>query len=245
MTLRNYFAKCNRYFWFSKEELTHYLIVVIGLSLVYSWNSWGGETFSALSGFQNLALAILLIGVTVFIHHAGQRLAALYFGFRAENRLWWYGLIISLLLAVLSRGKLQFLAVTGTMVYLLPAHRLGAMRYGTNLSTVAKIVLAGPLANIFFSAVIKAFVWIGLLGSIGNQLFTLNLWFAALNLLPIPPLDGSKIFYHSRLLYVFLATSILAYVLLFSLFNIYSYILAAFIGILGWLIFYLAFERKW
>lgn len=245
MSLRNYLDKLNRYFWFSKEENLHYIIVVIGLAFIASWTKWGGDTFDATTGLLNFGIALILVGLTVFIHHAGQRLTALSLGFRAEHKLWWHGLLIGLILVIISNGNIQFLAATGTLAYLMPAHRLGAMRYGTNLKTISKIVLAGPIANILLAGLAKSLVWLGILSSIGNQLFTLNMWFAAINLLPIPPLDGSKIFYSSRLTYAFIASTILGYVILIQLFNIYSYLFALLIGILGWLLFYIILERNW
>lgn len=245
MSIKNYIDKLNRYFWFSQEELTHFIIVVLTLSLVYSWTDWGTGQFSATTGLKNYIIALILIGMTVFVHHAGQRMMALKLGFRAENKIWWYGLIISLLLVIITNGNIKFLAATSTIAHLMPIHRLGAFRYGPNLVTIAKIVLAGPILNIIFSALIKSLEWIGILNPyIAGKLFTLNIVYAGWNLLPIPPLDGSKILYYSRLLYAFLFGTIISYVLLVYLLNIYSYIIALLIGCLTWLTYYITVERK-
>ncbi len=245
MSLRNYLDKLNRYFWFSKEELLNFIIVVIGLSIIYSWTGWGAQTFSATAGFSNLTKAIILVGITVFVHHTGQRMTALSLGFKAENRIWWYGIIAGLLLVMISNGKIVFLAATGTTIYLLPAHRLGAFRYGPNITSISKICLAGPLLNIFFSALVKSIEWAGMISpTLGNQLFTLNIAYAAWNLLPIPPLDGAKVYYNSRLTYVFLFGTITAYVLMVYFLSIYSYIIALLIGAIVWLLYYIIFESK-
>jgi len=245
MSLRNYIDKLNRYFWFSKEEQLHFLIVVGIFALIASWNDWGETTFDAARGLWNLLLGIIFMALTVFVHHAGQRLMALFVNFRAEQRIWWHGLLISLILTILSGGTIQIFAGTGTLAYLLPAHRLGALRYGTNLSTISKIMLAGPLANILFAGLAKSLEWLGILGSIGNELFVINLWFAGINLLPIPPLDGAKVFFASRLTYLFIASTILGYLGLIAFLNIYSYLFALLIGITCWFIYYLTFEREW
>ncbi len=245
MSLRNYLDKLKRYFWFSKEEILNFIIVVVVLSIIYSWTDWGIEKFNLATGFKNLLTAVVLIAITVFVHHAGQRMMALALGFRAEQKLWWHGLIIGLVLVMITGGKIKFLAATGMLVYLLPVHRLGAFRYGPNLTTIAKISLAGPVLNIFFSALVKSFEWAGLLSPyIGQRLFVLNLAFAAWNLLPIPPLDGSKVFFYSRLTYMFLFGSIASYVMLIYFLNIYSYIIALLIGAIVWLLFYIFFESK-
>ncbi len=246
MSLRNYLDKLNRYFWFSREELLHFVITVAALALIYSWTEWGTDRFELAIGLKNFLSAMILIGITVFVHHAGQRMMALSLGFRAEHRIWWYGIIIGLILVILTRGKIQFLAATTFLAYLLPAHRLGAFRYGPNLTTIAKIALAGPLSNIFFSALVKSFEWAGILSpALGQRLFVLNIAFAAWNLLPIPPLDGAKVFYYSRLTYVFLFGTIASYVLMVYFLSIYSYIIALLIGSIVWLLFYIYFEREW
>lgn len=108
MNWRNYKDKLKKYFWFSREELTHFGIVVLVLALIYSWNDWGTDTFDIAFGFKNLLIAILLIGITVFVHHSGQRLYALARGFRAEQKLWWHGLLIALILVMLTNGKFKF-----------------------------------------------------------------------------------------------------------------------------------------
>jgi len=246
MSMRNYIDKLKRYFAFSKEEWLSFFIVVIGMAVIYSWNDWGVESFDFSFGLKNLLIAIVLIAITVFVHHAGQRMMALSLGLRAEQKLWWYGILIGLILVVVTNGKIKFLAASGLVAYLLPIHRLGAFRYGPNLTTLSKIALAGPLANMFFSALVKSLEWVGLLSPyIGNKLFVLNIAFAAWNLLPIPPLDGSKVFYYSRLTYVFLFGSITSYVLMVYFLNFYSYITALLIGAVVWLLYYLFFESKW
>jgi len=64
----------------------------------------------------------------------------------------------------------------------------------------ALIAVAGPLTN-FFIAFVGFGVWTlaGLPGGLAGQIFSIivsvNLGFAVFNLLPIPPLDGSRVIY--------------------------------------------------
>jgi Zn-dependent protease len=246
MSFRNFVDKLKRYFAFSKEEWTAFCISVLSLAFIYNWDKWGIRGFDLAYGLKNYLIAIVFIAITVFVHHAGQRILALQLGLRAEQRLWWYGFLIGLILVIVSNGNIKFLAATSTIAYMLPAHRLGAFRYGPNVGTIAKIVLAGPLLNIFFSALIKTMEWAGMLSpSVSEPLFVLNLVYAGWNLLPIPPLDGSKIFYYSRLTYAFLFGSIVSYVIMVYVFNIYSYIWALFFGCIFWLAFYTFFEKEY
>ncbi len=245
MSFRNYLDKLKRYFWFSREEWLTFCITVVSLAFIYSWDKWGVRGFEPITGLKNFLIAIVLLAITVFVHHAGQRMMALQLGLRAEQRLWWYGFLIGLMLVIVTNGNIKFLAATSTIAYMLPAHRLGVFRYGPNVGTIAKIVLAGPLLNILFSALIKTLEWAGMLNpSIAQELFVLNLIFAGWNLIPIPPLDGSKIFYYSRLTYAFIFGSVASYVIMVYAFNIYSYIWALLIGGIFWLMFYMFFEKK-
>ncbi|MBW2970194.1 hypothetical protein KY309_03115 [Candidatus Woesearchaeota archaeon] len=246
MSLRNYLDKVKRYFKFSKEEWIAFFLAALGLALIYSWTEWGTDTFDLNQGLKSYAISLIFILITLFVHHAGQRLMALYIGLRAEQKLWWYGILIGLMLTILSNGKIKFLAATGTIAYMLPAHRIGAFRYGPGVGTLARIALAGPVANIFFSAIIKTLEWTGIVHPyIGQKLFVLNLTFAFWNLIPIPPLDGSKLFYYSRLWYIFLFGSFAGYVFLVYAFAIYSYIFALLIGAAAWFMYLVIFERKW
>ncbi len=246
MSVRNYIDKLNRYFWFSREELLHFCLATLCLAFIYSWTDWGAQTFDAGLGLKNYATAIILTGITLFVHHAGQRMMSIALGFRTEHRIWWYGILIGLIAVALTDGKVKFLAATGFIVYLLPAHRLGAFRYGPNITTISKIALAGPIMNFLFSAIIKSFEWAGILSAtISNKLFILNIAFAAWNLLPIPPLDGAKVFYNSRLTYVFLFGTIVSYVFMVYFLSIYSYIIALLTGCIIWLLYYIFFESEW
>lgn len=244
MSVRNYLDKLKRYFWFSREETLHFCLATLCLAFIYSWTDWGTNTFDAALGIKNYVTAIILIGITLFVHHAGQRMMALSLGFKAEHRIWWYGILFGLIVAALTGGKIRILAATGFIVYLLPVHRLGAFRYGPNLTTMSKIALAGPILNFIFSAIIKSFEWAGILSpAISNKIFVLNIAFAAWNLLPIPPLDGSKIFFNSRLTYVFLFGSVVSYVFMVYFLGIYSYVLALLIGSITWLLYYIFIEK--
>lgn len=246
MAIRNFRDKVKRYFWFTQQELSSALIMVVVLAIMASWDSWGIARFDPSMGARSLLIAFAVIALTVFIHHASQRLLALKLGFRVEHALWWPGLIVAFLLTVVTQGRILVLVGSGFFAHLLPAHRMGAFRYGTNVSTLAKIALAGPVANVLFATAMKA-LELGNFASasISDPLFKTGLAFAAWNLLPIPPLDGSKIFFASRLLYVFLFASIASYVALISLFGTYSYIIALTIGIIAWFLFYQFFEKKW
>jgi len=246
MSFRNFVDKIKRYFWFQKDELSGFLITVFVVAFIFSFTDWGTDKFDVVVGISNLSVAVFIVAISIFVHHAVQRLVALWYGFRAEHILWWQGLTVSSLLAIFSNGKIKLLPGSALMIHHLPIHRLGAYRYGPGLKAFSTISALGPFANLVFSTIVRV---IGDVFFPNNvfflKLYSFNLLFAAYNLLPIPPLDGSRIFYESRLMYVFVFCAILGYVILDLVVGLRSYILALVIGVISWFVFYYYFERAW
>ena len=222
--MRNFWDKWQRYGWFSPKEWTAFLIVVLGLGLVESWGLWGSKDFDVIAGLKNWIYWSILCTIVVFVHHAAQRFAALQMGFKLEHKLWWNGMIFSFIGAILSGGKFAFLAVTSTHEQLMMIHRLGAFRFGANLVTLAKIAMSGPIANMIFAGLVGALGGMGIIGTaFAANLFWLSAAFALWNMLPIPPLDGAKIFYWSRYLYFWVFFSLIIYGLVALVFGAFGF----------------------
>ena len=66
-------------------------------------------------------------------------------------------------------------------------------------------------------------------------------------MLPIPPLDGSKIFFGGRLLYIFgLAGIVAAGVLLYANIAVWIAVISSFlIAVVLWLLYYIFFEKDY
>jgi len=238
--------KIQRYGWFQQEEWRGFLITVLVLAIIFSFDEWGSTSFEVSEGFANLLLAILIVSLAVAVHHAAQRLLALWYGFRPEHILWWQGLTFSAVLTVFSNGNIKFLPGSALMIHHMPTHRLGFYRYGPNFKTFASIAAVGPGANLVLAGILRiAGEATGLPPELVGKAYAFNLLFAAYNLLPFPPLDGSRIFYGSRLLYVFVVSAILGYIVLALAVGIRSIILAVLIGAVAWFLFYVVFEREW
>ena len=236
--------RVRRFFWFTSVEITGFVLLVVVASFVYSFDKWGVESFDFFFGLENWLWSLVLFGFIIFIHHAAQRVCALQYGFRAEHSVWWYGLMGSVLLSVLSNGWIKWYAFSGVMIQLLPVQRLGRFRYGPNVQSFANVAAMGPVANVCAAAVVKTISWlVPLPGWFVDEWFTQNLIFAAWNMLPIPPLDGSRMLYASRLFYVFVFGALFGYVLLVG-FGIYSFVFAVLLGLLAWFLFYYYVERE-
>lgn len=242
--------KIKRYFKFSKDELKGIVVIILTIAFVISFKEWGpGDQFELFYGLKNLFIAVLMAAIIVFVHHAAQRIAGLSCGHRAEHKIWWAGIIISIVLVLLSKGNIWFLAVSGVFFHHLPVHRLGHWRYGLSMKGVAGSTLAGPAAIILIVTILKTielwFPFVPLNPVMVHKFFLLGWGFALWNLLPIPPLDGSRIMFTSRLVYAFIFGFVAGYFILVYALEVYSFLWALVIAIAVWLIFYIVFERKW
>src|SRR3989338_6327915 len=147
MVLEELRDRLRHYFWFTKQEVTGFLLSVFVASFVYSFDTWGMDSFDVAQGLENWLSSMLLFGFVIFIHHGAQRESALQYGFRPEHSVWWYGLVGSVLLAVLSNGWLKWFAFSGVMIHMMPTQRLGRFRYGPNVQSFANVSAMGPVAN--------------------------------------------------------------------------------------------------
>lgn len=246
MSWASYADAVKRYFKFSKDELKALVITIVVLTFIMAFNDKRPE-FSVVYWTSNFLLWLAIVAVSVMIHHAGHRLIAIKIGFKVEFRLWWYGLGAGLIMALITRGTIPLLLPGGIYVHHLAAHRLGAFRYGPNVVAISIIAMMGPLFNIFLATIVKTLqIWVpfGLLNTaIVDRIFIFNLLFAMFTLLPIPPLDGSRMFFHSRLAYAFVFGTVATYVLLAYVFQFYSYITALVVGGAIWLVYFVVFER--
>ncbi|MEM4598095.1 MAG: site-2 protease family protein [Candidatus Diapherotrites archaeon] len=136
--------------------------------------------------FYLFPISLIAVGTGFVAHELAHRAVARKYGCHAEFVMWPEGLIIALISSLIG-----FIFAAPGAVYV----------YGPHLTRRqnAKISLAGPVMNtaigIFFLFI--SFFFIGNRGTYIGELFfgvaTLNLWFATFNLIPFPPLDGSKI----------------------------------------------------
>lgn len=134
------------------------------------------------------AIPIALVGVgTGFIfHEMAHRQMARKFGYHAEFRAWNQGLVFAVVFAIISGGRFTFAAPGATYIF---ASNIPLEKNG-------KISIAGPLTNViigfalfFMAAIVANEFAFKILFNAG----IINFWLALFNLLPIGPLDGTKV----------------------------------------------------
>ncbi len=243
--IENYGDKVKRFFRFTKEEYRDFICLVILFGFILSFTQWGTVAFDAAAGFKSWLIACFIVALGLFVHHAAQRLIALYWGFRAQQKIWLPGLALGLVLVFLSNGNVMLFTATRTFIHVLPVHRLGKYRYGPNLRAYGSVCMFGPLANVLFAAVAYVLSY-AIPGRFLMDLAMFSLVLGLWNALPIPPLDGGKMFYASRLIYSWWAGAVLGFigaVWALGLAIVPAILVALVTGTIIWLVIWIAFER--
>ncbi len=186
---------------FSRDEIRDIVIAIAALSfilIVEPLPSFGINA-DVIPGY--------LIGILLgfILHELAHKAVANKLGAEAFFKLWPYGVVFGLMFALISSWK--FLAPGAVVVY---GHKFGRWKYrldrvfttphGAALSTgeMGLISVAGPIVNI-----ILAFVFMSSSNIIFQQIAYINAFLAVFNLLPIPPLDGSKVFLWNAVIWLF------------------------------------------
>ena len=198
---------------FSKEEVRDIVIAITGLILILII-----RPLPSLGIDLSLLPAYLLgIGLGFILHELAHKAMANRLGAEAFFKLWPQGVVIGLLFALVS--SLKFLALGAVVIY---GHKFGRWKYnlervfttphGASLASgeMGLISVAGPVVNI-----ILAFIFLSIPGEIFKQIAFTNSYLAVFNLIPVPPLDGSKVMLWNAVIWLFVI--ILAAVPLISL----------------------------
>jgi len=238
--------KIKRYFKFTPLEIRGLIISILVIAFIISFSEWGyGDVFSFRIGLFNWFNAILIVALSMLVHISVQRIWSLGTGFRLEWKMWSFGLLFGLIMAFLTNGLFWVILPGGLFVHHLAGHRLGWFRYGINYWAVGLIAVTGPLASIFLAAIFKSISAV-VVNSLIQKIIIFNIVYAIYSIIPIPPLDGSRTFFGSRMLYAFSTAFIIAAAILLNS-NIsvgIAVISALFIGIVLWFLYYIFFESK-
>lgn len=169
---------------FGAEELKELLISAVVIGFVFAWIMRKNSIFSGTNFFIVFMVMLIAVGAAFIFHELAHKFVAQRYGYWAEYRMWETGLIIAF-----------FLAVATGMVFAAP----GAVHIESRYYQISKrenglISLAGPLTNLclgiaFLTLTFKE----GISSALGSIGFFVNTWLALFNLIPFPPLDGSKV----------------------------------------------------
>jgi Zn-dependent protease len=122
--------------------------------------------------------------VTAFLlHELSHRYVARSYGGIAYFRMWPFGIVLALLTSLIG-----FIFAAPGAVNISGIYGRGQM---------GKTALAGPMTNLVLGIVFLGIFFASQPGSLMEQVFyfaaVINLWFSLFNMIPFPPLDGSKV----------------------------------------------------
>jgi len=173
----------------NQGELKDMVIAAAALSLAFFVLMSKNVLFSGKISIDSILLyagiAVVSVATGFILHELAHRAIAKKFGCHAEFRLWNFGLLLAIFTAFLG-----FLFAAPGAVYI----------YGENISRKQNglISIAGPITNIVVGIILFA---ISIVFFANNQFFelifraaaSLNFGLAFFNMIPFPPLDGSKV----------------------------------------------------
>lgn len=239
--------KVKRYFWFNPLEIRGIIAAVAAIAFIISFNEWGRDKFDFAVGIMNFLLSAVIVLVSFMVHNGAQRVWSLATGYQVEFKMSGIGLVLGVIFAFIAgffNSSFWLIVPGGIMVHHLAGHRLGWFRYDINYWAISIITWSGCIATVFFIMVLKL---IGEVfpGAFIQKFIAFNIVYNIYSVLPIPPLDGSRIFFGSRWLYAFTLPFVVSTgVLLYSSMPLWVSFGGSFvIAIVLWLTYYLAFEK--
>ncbi|MFH2106135.1 MAG: site-2 protease family protein [Candidatus Micrarchaeota archaeon] len=203
---------------FGKDEIRDIIASILALSVAFTIFFAGG-----LSGIETMAnnpdefivmtfLCIVTVGSGFILHEMAHKITAIYYGASAKFVMWFQGIFLMMLTSLFG-----FIFAAPGAVYIY-APRITRKENGM-------ISLAGPVTNlvvaiafIFLSATKEITVFLAILGgpiSVWQFGAYINLLLGLFNAIPVFPLDGSKIFAWSKVVWggFLIATGIVAIVM--------------------------------
>lgn len=189
---------------FTKEEIKDILISVGVLTLLYALSVTRPMGWSYESLVLFIPISFIAVGLGFILHEMGHKIVAQKFGFFSEYRKWNYGLILGFITAF-----------SGFMFFAPGAVYFGSYGRMVTPEENGKISIAGPIVNIILAIIFLALtmflrpmltydnfniMYLVILTTI--LAFKLNSFLALFNLIPIPPLDGSKVIQWNLPIYI-------------------------------------------
>jgi Zn-dependent protease len=189
---------------FSPGEISSIIIAWVVLSIAITYQNFLG-LFGGMGSLEIVIAGFIATATGFIIHEMGHKFVAIRRGYVAHFRLWTRGLLLTLFIVVFSGGGIVFGAPGA--VYIAP---VATAYYGYDSTSRTLdpeqenmvISAAGPGINLAFAVGFLSLLFIsssgflhsGFLHTVAVFGFTLNVGLGSFNMLPVPPLDGSKIF---------------------------------------------------
>ncbi|MEK6941016.1 MAG: hypothetical protein AABW49_03900 [Nanoarchaeota archaeon] len=245
---------------FSKKELNHVILAVLLLTFIFGFND-GNETFQAGEYFKNILVVFLSVCVIFGTYFITQKIVAKKYSIVITFSLWciqrfyinrgkaieksklknlYIGPIISFFVTFISRGTFFLPLVASFQESEKRHYRAGRQYVHMEGFEEAKIALSGILA------IVLLVMFTSLLNQNGmfDQFIKICVYFASFQLLPLPRLEGGRIFFNSIPLYIFATIFIgVTFVLAIYLNVIYSILIALLLAMIIVFIYFYKYKK--
>jgi len=180
---------------FTDVEIRDIIISILLVSVIFWVYLF---EFPSFIGFFS---SLVIVFFSFFLHEMGHKFVARRLGCIATYKIWPVGILIGLVsiaFGMIGAG-IVFIAVGAVEIMPYSFGRWGFKVVKLGQREMGLISLAGVGLNVFFAIFFKLFP-----GMIFQKLSYFNGLFAIFNLIPFPPLDGTKIFMWKEWLWLFL-----------------------------------------
>ena len=131
-------------------------------------------------------VALMAVGSGFVFHELAHKFMAMRYGAYARFRVWESGLAFALIVSLITRGAFVFAAPGAVYIY---SQSLTRKQNGI-------ISIAGPLTNLAIGMIALLVTMLspgGYIGLLAASTASINFFLGFFNMLPVPPLDGSKV----------------------------------------------------
>ncbi|MEM5874629.1 MAG: hypothetical protein QW641_01720 [Candidatus Aenigmatarchaeota archaeon] len=170
-----------------RKELIDLTLAILLATFIFSFPNLRIENF-----FNYLIIVL----ISFLPHELAHRYLARKFGYIAFFQIWPQGILIALLTLIASYGLIKFIALGAVMIYPISFRGGFLIEKRISIKENALISLAGPLVNIII-CILSLLIYLATKINLLLYIAQVNAWISVFNLLPIFPLDGSKIFVYS------------------------------------------------
>lgn len=177
------------------------LIVATAVTTVIFAYNWQAPSATIAA----LPLSFLAVVTAFVFHELAHRFAARRLNCHAVYKLWLPGVVFGLLMMLVG---IKFILVGAVVISTYKFGRWGMKSRHPSMREIGLIATSGPLTNLILAAVFKAVAGGALLGmglvAASAYLASINAWLAFFNLVPVKPLDGSKVFFWNPVAWILL-----------------------------------------
>lgn len=184
----------------SRNELRDIIISVLAVTFIFAYPN-----------LNLIPLYFAAVVIAFLFHELAHRYTARKFGCFAVYKMWIQGILLGFVIALIG-GGFKFVAPGAVVIYPFIFGRWGFRRVHLTMTEMGIIAVSGIAVNLFFAILFRPLAGVLMMGGIDVfiSLSFVNAFLAFFNLLPIPPLDGSKVFgWKPWLWFLMILTSIL------------------------------------